>query len=123
MTDKKPVILAIDDDQDVLDMIRAILEANGYDMLEANSGQQGLQVYKDSKPDFVIVDLMMEKIDAGINFVKGANEFGPIPPVYMLTNVGDDMAKNIDYTELGVAGVLQKPVSQENLLKILKARL
>lgn len=123
MAENKPVILAIDDDQDVLDMIRAILRANDYDMVEATSGQEGLKLYKENKPDFVLVDLMMEKIDAGVNFVKEINEMGDVPPIYMLTSVGDEMAKSIDYTELGIGGVLQKPISQDNLLKLLKARL
>lgn len=123
MTENKTVILAIDDDQDVLDMVRAILEANGYDMIEATSGKQGLEVYKENKPDFVIVDLMMETIDAGMNFAKAIKELGDTPPIYMLTNVGDDMAKNIDYSELGVSGVLQKPINKDSILKIIEARL
>ena len=123
MAENKPVILAIDDDQDVLDMIRTILRANDYDMVEATSGQEGLKLYKENKPDFVLVDLMMEKIDAGVNFVREITDIGDTPPIYMLTSVGDEMASSIDYTELGICGVLQKPVSQDNLLKLLKARL
>ena len=51
MQDGKPVILYIDDDQDFLDGMRVILEANGYLMVEALTAEDGLKVFRDEEPD------------------------------------------------------------------------
>ena len=123
MQDGKRVILAIDDDQDVLDALRMVLEANGYIMVEANSAEEGLKAYRQSSPDLVIVDLMMEEVDAGTNFVKELRALGNTAPVYMLSSVGDNLNANADYAALGLSGVFQKPLNPDLLLAILRAKL
>jgi DNA-binding response OmpR family regulator len=123
MQDGKNVILYIDDDQDYLDAVRAILESHGYAMAEARSAQEGLKVFKEAEPDLVIVDLMMEEIDAGTSFVKELRSIGGDVPIYMLSSVGDDLNLSTDYQSLGLAGVFQKPVDGEKLVSILKSKL
>ena len=123
MKDGKHVILYIDDDQDCLDAVRIILEANGYEMVEARSAEDGLRVYKKSNPDFLIVDLMMEEIDAGTSFVRELQILGNKAPIYMLSSVGDNLSISTDYSELGLSGVFQKPMEPSTLLAILKAKL
>jgi DNA-binding response OmpR family regulator len=123
MQDGKYVILAIDDDIDFLEAIGLLLEANGYIMIQANSAEEGLNVYKKTKPDLILVDLMMEEVDAGINFAKELRLLGNKAPVYLLSGVGDGMTDNIDYSQLGFSGVFQKPVKIERLLSIIKAKL
>ena len=58
MKDGKYVILYLDDDQDFLDGMRVLLEANDYVMLEALSAEEGLKVFKEEKPDIVLVDII-----------------------------------------------------------------
>jgi two-component system alkaline phosphatase synthesis response regulator PhoP len=123
MKDGKHVILYIDDDPDVLFAVRMILEANGYIMVEAPSAEDGLKAYKQSNPDFVIVDLMMEEVDAGTAFVKELKAVGNTAPIYMLSSVGDQVNLETDYTELGLAGVFQKPIDNNTLLAILRQKL
>ena len=123
MQDSKHVILYIDDDKDCLDSIRLVLEANGYIMAEAHSAEEGLKVYKQTKPDLVIADLMMEEVDAGISFVRELKAMGPTPPVYMLSSIGDSLNLSTDYTELGLSGVFQKPLDPQILLKTLERKL
>jgi two-component system alkaline phosphatase synthesis response regulator PhoP len=123
MKDGKHVILYIDDDPDVLFAIRAILESSGYIMVEAPSAEDGLKVYKQSNPDFVIVDLMMEEVDAGTSFVKELKALGNKAPIYMLSSVGDTLNISTDYASLGLDGVFQKPVAPSTLLSVLKAKL
>ncbi len=123
MQDGKHVILYIDDDRDFLEAMRTILEANGYVMVEAESAEDGLKRYKEATPDLVIVDLMMEEVDAGTSFVKELRAIGNAVPVYMLSSVGDSLSLSTDYSELGLAGVLQKPVDPDALLKLLKTKL
>ncbi len=123
MKDGKFVILCIDDDKDYLYSMRMILEANDYIMEEALSAEEGLRVYKTADPDFIIVDLMMESIEAGKNFVKELRLLANKAPVYMLSSVGDALASNIDVTELGLQGVFQKPIEPNTLLKTLQTKL
>ncbi len=70
MKDGKTVILYIDDDPDILSIVRIVLESEGFVMAEAPSAEEGLRAYKEKLPDLVIVDLMMEEVDAGTNFVR-----------------------------------------------------
>ena len=123
MKDGKHVILAIDDDEDVIYSLRMVLENNGYDMVEAYTAEEGLKKYKQNSPDLVIVDLMMESVDAGKNFVKELKLLGNTAPIYMLSSVGNALASNIDYKELGLDGVFQKPIETNTLLTTLKKKL
>ena len=123
MKNGKHVILYIDDDQDFLTAVRTILESNGYVMVEAQSAEDGLKAYKESCPDFVIVDLMMEEVDAGTSFVKELKALGNKAPIYMLSSVGDNLSISTDYSALGLSGVFQKPIAPNTLLGVLKAKL
>ncbi len=123
MQDGKHVILYIDDDQDYLDSVRVILESNGYAMVEARSAEEGLKTYRQAEPDFIIVDLMMEEVDAGTWFVKELQALANTSPVYMLSSVGDNLSLSTDYSVLGLAGVFQKPIDANTLLAILKSKL
>jgi CheY-like chemotaxis protein len=68
MQDGKHVILVVDDDHDILESLRLVLEANNYIVATALSAEEGLRVYKTANPDLLIVDLMMEEVDAGTSF-------------------------------------------------------
>ncbi|MCK7489195.1 MAG: response regulator [Anaerotruncus sp.] len=71
MKDGKHVILCVDDDPDILESLKVVLEANGYAMVDgAARAEEGCERYKAERPDLVIVDLMMEEVDAGAGFVK-----------------------------------------------------
>lgn len=123
MKDGQYVILAVDDDEDVIYSLRMVLENNGYEMVEAYTAEEGLKKYKEHLPDLVIVDLMMESVDAGKNFVKELKLLGNTAPIYMLSSVGNALASNIDYKELGLDGVFQKPIETKTLLKTLEKNL
>ena len=123
MIDRKRNILCIDDDQDFLDSLRVIIEGEGYATETATSAEEGLLKYKRSRPDMILVDLMMEEVDAGTSFVKEVKALGHTPPIFMLSSVGDGLTLSVDYSQLGLAGVLQKPVNPRTLISALKARL
>ncbi len=123
MKDGKYVVLCIDDDEDVLYALRLVLEKNGYIMEEAFTAEEGLKKYKKEDPDFIIVDLMMESVDAGKSFAKELKLLDNEAPVYMLSSAGDTLVKNIDFSELGLQGVFQKPIDSEVLLTTLKTKL
>ncbi len=58
MQDGKHVILCVDDDPDILESLKVILEANDYIVELANSAEEGLHVYKKVRPDLLIIDLI-----------------------------------------------------------------
>jgi len=123
MQDGKHVILCVDDDPDCLAVLRAVLEANGYLFAGAASAEEALKLYQQGEPDLLIVDLMMEEVDSGASLVKELRFLGCQAPVYMLSSVGDVLDLSMDTSELGVAGVFQKPIQPKALVATLDARL
>jgi DNA-binding response OmpR family regulator len=123
MQNGKHVILAVDDDPDILESLRVVLEANHYIVATARSAEEGLRAYKAARPDLLIVDLMMEEIDAGTSFVKEVRALGNTAPIYVLSSVGDNLSMTTDFSALGLTGVLQKPINSDLLLALLKTKL
>jgi DNA-binding response OmpR family regulator len=123
MQNGKYVILIVDDDPDFLQAMRLFFEANGFIVAEAKSAEEGLNIYKKTNPDLILVDLMMEEIDAGTDFAKELKLLGNKAPIYLLSAAGDEMADNIDYAQLGFAGVFQKPIDNKRLINVIKAKL
>ncbi len=123
MKNGKYVILCVDDDQDLLDALRLVLETSGYAAETARTAEEGLKKYKQVNPDLLIVDLMMEEVDAGTGLVRSLKAEGNTRPVYMLSSVGDNLNVTIDYSELGLAGVFQKPIDNQQLLNVLRSKL
>lgn len=123
MKEKKKLILCVDDDADLLEAIKLKLESVGYAVNTARSAEDGLKSYKANKPDFIMVDLMMEEIDSGVGLVKELRFAGNSAPVYMLSSVGDQLNLTADYGNLGLSGVFQKPINFDILLRTLKNKL
>ena len=123
MRDGKHVILYVDDDPDFLEGMRLILESGGYTMVEAESAEDGLRVFKRERPDLILVDLMMEEVDAGTAFVKELRGLGAAVPILMVSSVGDNLNMTASYAELGLDGIFQKPVDAKTLLRVLAAKL
>ncbi|MBN1943236.1 MAG: response regulator [Phycisphaerae bacterium] len=123
MQDGKHVILCVDDDQDVLEYLTTVLQTAGYQVLTAMTGEDGVKVFQTAACDLVIVDLMMEEVDAGTNFVRELRAQGCKVPIYMLSSMGDNLNDVTDYSALGLAGVLQKPLDSKKLLALLSAKL
>jgi twitching motility two-component system response regulator PilH len=124
MTTTQGLILCIDDDPDVLLTLNAMLSDTGYSVATAGTAEEGLAAYKAQQPDLVLVDLMMEEVDSGMQFLRDIRALGhPAPPVIMLSSVGDELSREAAAEEHGLAGVLQKPVNKDQLLMFLKAKI
>jgi CheY-like chemotaxis protein len=116
-------ILLVDDDPDFLEMHKAVLQNHGYDVLTATSGQEGLERVRAELPDLIILDLMMEKHDAGFSFsktVKADPLFRKIP-ILMVTSVAEATGFRFSLEEDGywmkTDDFLDKPVMPEVLLE------
>lgn len=123
MEAKKKTILAIDDDPDIRAALRMVLEAEGYSVGEAGTGEEGLKIVERIQPDAIIVDLMMENVDSGSTVAQKLKESGFKGPIWMLSSAGDTVRYNLDARELGLAGIFQKPIDPKTLIATLKAKL
>jgi CheY-like chemotaxis protein len=87
-------VLLIDDDQDFRTSVRCLLENHGYEVLEATSGQEGLQMVAAHKPDTILLDIMMEtSVEGyGVNYaLKYQDEYAPYRhlPVFMVSSIAE----------------------------------
>ncbi len=123
MSADKPLILCVDDDPDILEFLQIVLEAEGFAFAGAPSAEEGLEVYKRQPPDLLILDLMMEEVDAGTGMVKELKLLGNQAPIFLLSSVGDNLSMTTDYVSLGLAGIFQKPVDRVQLLNVLRMAL
>ena len=101
-----------------------MLEAEGYEFCrrrERRGGPAGLQAGAAGR--FVIVDLMMEEVDAGVRFTRELQIRRSEVPIFMLSSVGDNFNLTADYSALGLAGIFQKPITKDTLLSVLEATL
>jgi len=121
MSDKK--ILVIDDDPDILESISAVLSSEGFNVLTAIDGKVGVEKFRSEKPDLVLCDMMMEKVDAGSKVAEMIRKEDSVTPVYLLSSIGNATASNISVTDLGFTGVLQKPVDPDTLISQIKKSL
>lgn len=119
----KKTILIIDDDPDFLSSLKVTLESAGYGVLAAGSGAEGINLFMENKPDLIICDIMMEKIDTGIRLVREIREKNKKVPLYLLSDIGRLTASNIDIFELGCTGTFQKPFDTEELLRVIRQNL
>jgi DNA-binding response OmpR family regulator len=123
MSDSVTHILCIDDDPDVLFALDTFLNEMGYAVRTAPCAEDGLAAYNEHRADLIMVDLMMEEIDSGIQFVQTVRDLGDAPPIIMLSSVGDQMFREVPASHYGLAGVLQKPVDRDRLISLLEAKL
>jgi hydrogenase maturation protease len=119
----KKTVLIIDDDPDIRSSMRIVLEAAGFSVGEAATGEEGMKTAERIKPDAVIVDLMMETVDAGSRLSQDLKGGGYKGPIYLLSSAGDSVRFNLDARELGLAGIFQKPIDHSVLVDTLKKKL
>lgn len=111
------VILIIDDDPDFLSSLRLTLESAGYEAVSATGAGEGLTLFRERKPDLVISDIMMERIDSGIRLARDIREIDTAVPVFLLSDIGRITAENLEAYRLECDGVFQKPFRIDELLE------
>ncbi len=110
-------ILLADDYQDNRELFARLFKHMGFEVLLAENGVQALAVYQSHKPDLILLDIQMPKLD-GIETLKKLNQLQCQVPVYALT--ANAMPSEIrEYMDQGFAGHIQKPLNRPELLSIL----
>jgi len=114
MADAK-TILIVDDDYELSDGIRAVLEKQGHRVLQARDGIQGKQLVYNQRPDLVILDMMMPRM-GGYPVLEHFKGKPDAPPVIMIT--ANEGSRHKAYAEyLGVIDYIRKPFAMERLLE------
>jgi len=118
---KKGTVLIIDDEKDLIELVRYNLEKEGFDVIAATDGQAGLEVVKKHRPDLVMLDLMMPGLD-GLQVcqrLRADPRMGRVP-VIMLTAKATE-ADRVVGLELGADDYITKPFSPREVVARVKA--
>ena len=113
-------VLVVDDDQALSEMLGIVLRAEGYDASFCDDGSKAYSIFKDAKPDLVLLDLMLPGID-GIEVCKKIRAESVVP-IVMLTARGDTLDV-VQGLESGADDYIIKPFKPKELIARIKARL
>ena len=121
--ERSPVILIAEDDPDERASLRALLELKNLKVVEASSAQEGLKVIRESSPDLIILDIMMETKNAGFDLayqLRKDPELRKIP-IILLSNlpniIGEVMNPEKEERYLPVERFLTKPINPDLLFQ------
>jgi two-component system, NtrC family, nitrogen regulation response regulator NtrX len=107
-------ILIIDDEKAIRKTLSEILSFEGYDIVEAADGEEGLKQFKDKTYDVVLCDIKMPKLD-GMEFLQKAMEHNPDVPVIMISGHGN-IETAVEAVKKGAYDFIQKPPDLNRLL-------
>jgi PAS domain S-box-containing protein len=111
-------LLLIDDEEAIVRVLSISLKSDGYDVVSAYSGEEGLKVFQRESPDVVLVDIKMPGMD-GLEVLRRVKNIKPDTEVIIITGHGD-MSSAIEALQLGASDFINKPVKDEVLAIALK---
>ncbi len=117
-------ILLVDDDADLLEQNKLLLESKGFQVITAENSKDGMKLFYKELPDAAILDLMMEQMDSGfiLSYKIKKTEHGKKIPVFILTSATYDTGYKFSVTTdeekewLKCDGILNKPVAVDELI-------
>lgn len=122
-------VLVIDDDIDLVEIIRMTLEREKLRVIDAQSGERGFALAKDQRPDLILLDVMMGTVDEGfqVAYRLRSEPLTKDIPIIMLSAVGErtgfsfDKGKDAEF--LPVSEFIEKPVSPRKLVDLVRRHL
>jgi two-component system, OmpR family, response regulator VicR len=113
----KKLILCIEDEEEMIDLIRLILTRRGFDVRGANGGKEGLELVRKDHPDLVLLDLMMPEMDGWEVYQQmKADESTKDIPVIVVTAKAQSIDKVLGLHIAKVDDYIAKPFSPQELL-------
>ena len=122
-------ILIIDDDPDIVESMKIVLEKEGYEVISAPNGKLGLEKARAEKPNMILLDIMMTTRDEGfqISYDLKADEALKNVPVVIISSVaqvtGFDFNKDKDGDFIPADEYIEKPVKTKQLVDIVRKNL
>ncbi len=113
-------IMGVDDEPDILNLVKRILEGAGYQFVGCASGEECLKMYEKEKPDLILLDIMMPGID-GWHVYKRLKQIKKDQKVAFLTVLGMSDKTREGVIEMGAADYITKPFEPAQLLERVKA--
>ena len=116
MSNKK--ILIVEDDENIRELLRLYLEREGYAVIEAENGVEGIKLWKSEKPDMLLLDVMMPVMDgwAVCNEIRAESDV----PIIMLTAKGET-ADRVSGLEMGADDYIVKPLEMPEVIARVRA--
>jgi DNA-binding response OmpR family regulator len=109
-------ILVVDDDHEIVESMRTVLENKGFRVLVARDGNAGLMIAERENPDLLVLDMMMPKKSGFLVLEKLRSRSGGLIPTIMIT--GNEGSRHRAYAEmLGVRDYIRKPFAMEKLVR------
>ena len=118
---EKPRVLVIDDETSMIETLSMLLKREGFDVLSALSGAEGIERFAETKPDLVLTDVRMPKV-SGVDVLEAIREKDPTMPVVLMTAQAS-LQSAIQAVNLGATHYVQKPFSNDELVAILRRSL
>ncbi len=115
---KKPLLLVVDDELQILRVLRASLRGRGYEVRTAQGGEAALDEIHKQMPDLIILDLMMPEMN-GLEVCRRVREFSDVP-IIMLSAKGEERSK-VAALDAGADDYVTKPFGMEELLARVRA--
>jgi len=106
-------ILVANDEAVIIKLLRANLEAEGWQVLIATDGAEALQTMKNESPDLVLLDIMMPRVD-GFEVLRRFREWSQIPVIIL--SVREEMEDKVKCLNLGADDYITKPFGVEELI-------
>jgi two-component system, OmpR family, KDP operon response regulator KdpE len=120
MTDPKPSVLVVEDEAPMRKFVHVSLEAQGYRVLDAETGKQGLELAAAHVPDLVLLDLGLPDMD-GLEFAKRLREWGSMPIVIL--SARSDEEQKVRALDEGADDYLTKPFGAGELMARIRVAL
>jgi len=114
----KEKILVIDDEEDIILMMKMILEYEGYEYLSATKGQEGIQMALKEKPDAIFLDLKIPQMD-GFEIYDTLRNKGYDAPIIIISGHGN-VSTAVEFIKKGAFDFLEKPLESEKILITLR---
>ncbi len=115
---QKPVALIVDDESVICETLAGVLSDEGWESYTASSGEEGVQLYRRTFPDIVLLDVWMDGMD-GIEALQKMKAFNDRIPIVVMSGHGN-IETAVRATKLGAFDFLEKPLSLEKLLPMIE---
>lgn len=118
------LIAIIDDDTDILDASSLVLNSRGFKVITASNPDDGYKIVMESKPDLIILDVMMNEPDDGFYLAQKFRKEKILTPIIMYTSVSKSFGMDFGVNELvPVNEFVEKPISPDQLIEKVEALL